>query len=488
MNYKTFVFFFLFLYFAIFHFPTFAHSASLLIDPSDTRTDDSFIMETTIRSYDESLVVRKPYDVTTLGRYDTIFIYSEQSFPLPEHLEQQFITYEGRLILIGKIPETKKIWSSFETDGTVEIFSLQGEPMQSGLSIERVVPNKYLQTIVEGERYGDCYPYIVSNGYDIYYVASTRVEGLKQYTFNRLLNNLYQNQSGHPAFIRLEGIDATSDVEQLEAITQYLKSQHVPILLSVKLEYTKTKNNAFKQNKKLLQLLQSLQQDGARIILNTSISNMDWAIRYLAHQKLYPFAIETEDLTFSYERYKQIQYNSNLYFGPLTSSHIGKVQHILPSTIDGLPNLTLYPETLGFVQQNETSIFRTWQHKLQLLTELPASVLSISYHPYLGVDPLKEVVQKMNQTSGIQWIQWDEYETTVQNETMEIAFSKDRTIQVTKTKPFYDQWLYLWENKTTETVLWILVGLVATFVTLFIFYVVRMRMRLRKRLFRERSS
>lgn len=488
MNYKTIVFFFIFLYGFIFHFPTFAHATSLLIDPSDARTDDRFIMETTIRSYDDSLVVRKPYDVRAVGRYDTIFVYGEHSSKLPASLEEQLQTYEGRIILIGKVPETQSLWKNFQTDGTVDVLALQGEPMQSALSIERVLPNKHLHTLVEGERYGATYPYIVTNDYGVYYIASSRVEGLKQYVLNDLLAQLYTVPFEHRAYIRLEGIDRSSDAKQLQQVTDYLEAQHVPILLSVNLDLNENKTKTIKKNEPLLKLLRKLQKNGARIILNAPLQHMDQSIRYLMHQKLYPFAIETTDLSFSYERYKEINSFTNLYFGPLTSSHTGKIQHILPSTINGLEELTLYPETLGYVQQEDGPIFRTWQHKLQLLEQLQMSTLGLSYHPYLGVEPLKEVVEQMKAVNGVQWMEWDRYETTTKTSTATIHFGADHSIRVTKDQPFYDQWLYIWENKTTETVLWILVGLVGAFVTLFIFYIVRMRVRLRKRLFRERSS
>lgn len=488
MNYKMNFGIITFLTIFILCFPSDVRAASLMIDPSDARTDNSFIMETTIRSYDDTLVVRKPYDVTTVYRYDTIFIYSEQVFELPEYLEDQLKTYEGRIVILGKLPKTKYSWTSFQTDGTVEVFTLKGEPLQYGLSIERVLPNKRLKTLVEGERYDEKYPYVVTNENGLYYVASARVEGLKQYVLNDLLGQLYNVKRGHQAYIRLEDIDYSSDASQLKEVTDYLKSEHIPILLSVKLDQSKTNEPTIKKNEPLIKLLRNLQADGARIILDTSFNDLERSIRYMMHQKLYPFAIETTEVGLLPQKYYEtIARFSDLYFGPLTNRHSGKVQHVLPSTITNLDRLVLYPETIGIVDQSEVSIFRTWQHKMQLLTELQASTFGISYYPYLGVEPLKKAVAQMREVNDLQWIEWDSFETTVRTSTATIQFSENRSISITKDNPIYDQWLYVWENKTNEMILWILVILVATFVTLFTFYIVHMRLRLRKRLFRERS-
>lgn len=483
MRYKwLFAFCFLFLW------PSTSYAANqiLIIDDAVDRSDNSLLVEATIRSYQANVVVKPSSEAVDIHAYDAVFLFGEQAIQLPEALEEELLSYDKEVIVIGAAPKSKMFWKEWRYGDDVEIFSLNGEPLRQSVTIAEIRPPEDAEIVVAGDHFNKAYPYISRKGRQ-YAIASTEFKGLRQLVFNQLLAKLFPIDEGHEAFIRLTDINVNTDVEQLEQITSYLSANKVPLLLAVDNKPRTNSKQELKDNKALVQLLQELQAEGARIVFKLDGANYEKDLRLFIHLGLYPLGVETDSLLKVSEEYEEVLTNSSIYFGPIKSSENRQVQHILPTTFASLDRIFLYSDTLSDIEHTALSSSRTPAYKVDLLETVESSMISFLYHSYLGLEPLQELVEQINRIKNLKWIEWDKQQAVTKMATQTIRFSEDGKIKVENHRPLYDQWRYVWESKSTDTILWLLAGLVLLFVSLFTVYIIFMRVRLRKRLFNERK-
>lgn len=465
----------------LFLWPPSANAADrvLIIDDAIERSNDSLRLEEIIRSYRSNVDVELTSTAVNHQMYDAIFLFGNSEVHLPEAVEEALMAYEGKIIVIGRAPSSRKFWKEWAYGEEVEVLSLLDEPLQKPLPVFNITPPADARIIVKGERYEKEYPYVIERGHH-YAIASTKIEGMKQLALHHLLEQLFPIERGHEAYIRLTDINANTDIAHLEDITSYLMNREIPILLTVEPKAKTTSIQMLGENKPLVKLLTKLQSDGARIIVKSDKSSYDKNIRLLVNLSLYPIGVETNSQSLTYEDHQMISRHSSFYFGK-------QVQQILPITLDGINRYTLYPETLSFTGSNKRAHFRPVEDEVALLNSLETSVVSFSFHSYLQLESLQELVEQVNRIQNLKWIRWDQQRAVTNTTTQTIRFDVDSRIEIDTHRPLYDKWLNIWENKTSDIVLWLLAIVVLTFVLLFTVYIVFMRIRLRKRLFNERK-
>jgi len=70
-----------------------------------------------------------------------------------------------------------------------------------------------------------------------------------------------------------------------------------------------------------------------------------------------------------------------------------------------LNGMSFYPETVGFVPQgDEIDSIRAIQEKIQNNLLYTRAYISAFYHPYLGLDYLKPIVESLEQVEGSVWL------------------------------------------------------------------------------------
>lgn len=451
----------------------------LIIDDAPERLNDSLRLEEMIRAYRSSVDVETTRADVNLQMYDAIFLFYPSEVHLPKALEQALSVYEGKIVVIGHAPSSRKFWKEWTYGEEVEVLTLLDEPLQKPLKIFNITPPPDAEVIVKSERYEKAYPYISQRGNN-YAVVSTKIEGIRQFALHHLLEQLFPIERGHKAYIRLTDINANTDIAHLEKITSYLINREIPILLTVEPKVKTTSIQMLSENKLLVNLLTKLQSDGARIIVKSDKTSYDKNIRLLANLSLYPIGVESNSQSLTYEDHQVISQYSSFYFGK-------QVQQILPTTLNGIDQYTLYPDTLSFTGSNKRDHFRPVEDEVAILNRLETSVVSFSFHSYLQLDSLKELVEQVDRIQNIQWIQWNQQRAVTNTTTQTIRFDIDSSIEIDTHRPLYDKWLNIWENKTADIVLWLLAIVVLTFVLLFTVYIIFMRIRLRKRLFNERK-
>ncbi|MFK2826439.1 polysaccharide deacetylase family protein [Bacillus sp. B190/17] len=130
-------------------------------------------------------------------------------------------------------------------------------------------------------------------------------------------------------------------------------------------------------------------------------------IQELASYGLYPLAFEAPHYTMSQNGYQVV----SEYF----STYVGQVQLSDENwgIMDGAPYITspsflngmqLLPETLGYVRPDDPKAVQNIMKEAEIMKLTEDGMLAAFYHPYLGVDGFKKLIEEMEKQPNISWI------------------------------------------------------------------------------------
>jgi len=160
----------------------------------------------------------------------------------------------------------------------------------------------------------------------------------------------------------------------------------------------------------------------------------------VAH-KLYPIAFEAPHYAMSQAGYEVLSHYFSTYVGQLQitdqswKSSYSPIKSGKPSFLNGM---TVIPETIGYIeagkQNQEDPIKESLKNMKSLgddISQYSDSYLGAFYHPYLGLDALKEVVTTLNSYSNTIWLDLKQSPNEVKVDDIHIQ-SKDGEITVEK--------------------------------------------------------
>lgn len=216
---------------------------------------------------------------------------------------------------------------------------------------------------------------------------------------------------------------------------------------------------------------------------------LERSIQLLTRLGLPPVAFEAPHYTMSSTGYNVASDYFTAMFGQIQASDrnwqvmTGPLFLSTPSLLNGM---TLYPETIGFVDVQLADPLGEMEERLQDVLSVPGAVIGGFYHPYLGMDYLKELVALLETVPNLEWINLRSETHSVKTDVVEITLSGDGQMVV---KDYFttraDIQTYLRENPL-EAALWGIVAVTGLFIVLFALYVTSLNARYRKRLFKER--
>ncbi|WP_062106370.1 DUF2334 domain-containing protein [Bacillus niameyensis] len=140
-------------------------------------------------------------------------------------------------------------------------------------------------------------------------------------------------------------------------------------------------------------------------------------IKEMAEQGLFPLGFEPPHYAMSLEGYKALTNYFTTYVGETQISN-ETYQTTFAPLFDSEPafmhGLKLVPETLGYIDPNDEKAVESLQNHADFLANFSDSYLSFFYHPYLGLDPLKEVIDDMEKYKDYKWLDLKMMENRVQ--------------------------------------------------------------------------
>lgn len=335
---------------------------------------------------------------------------------------------------------------------------------------------------------------LVVNAEDDYYFSGQNLYNpfgeVVTESFRLFLND---GSKGTVKYLRLEDVHPMADPELLREQAEYLKKENIPYMVAVIPVYeNKDKIVHLSDSPKLVDTLRYMQENGASIIMHgykhqyrssetgegfefwdaendrpiyqpakdkakqrSDFSTaeeydefvkkgekyekgyMENAIRsgveeLVAHD-LYPIAFEAPHYAISQQGYRIVSKHFSSYVGQLQLTDSTWQSEYAPmheSKPDFLHGMIIYPETLGYIEQGDAKAMEKLNAKIETGSKYSQSYLSAFYHPYLGLDGLKEVVKSLNEVNG-DWLDLKQKDNLVQVKDIRIQ-TKDGEYQVEK--------------------------------------------------------
>ncbi|MFD2043764.1 DUF2334 domain-containing protein [Ornithinibacillus salinisoli] len=214
------------------------------------------------------------------------------------------------------------------------------------------------------------------------------------------------------------------------------------------------------------------------------------SIHSLTKLEYTPVAFEAPHYTMSSNGYNVVSTYFSALFGQMQVSDknwevmINPLFISKPSILNGM---TLYPETIGFVDDNLDDPIAEMEQSISNVVQVPGAVIGGFYHPYLGVDYLKEMVALLEKVPNLEWIELRNEKHFVKTDLVHIVLPGNGEVQVDQTLSWKTDVKDRLKEKPFEIALWLVVFATLSTIVIFIIHILTLRIRYRKRLFKERN-
>ncbi|HDR4532658.1 TPA: polysaccharide deacetylase family protein [Bacillus cereus] len=386
-----------------------------------------------------------------------------------------FITLNSDDIRVNKIEyPDKKLKNTLEEERLIQSFDTNGTVLANALSSNNTNP-----LIVQHET--------------SYYVATPNLfDWMSHYVGEMLFSYFSQKPTKNKVetYLRLEDVHPAADINQLKEIAELLKEKKMPYMITVIPVYKDPDTGKIihlKDKPELVDLLRSMQDDGAAIIMHGythqfydsetgegfefwdvktdqpirqskhekpkrkdefpniesynqyvkkgeefeekyTTDHIEKGIQELVDAKLYPVAFEAPHYTMSQKGYEILSRYFSTYVGQLQlSDTTWKSMHspAYRSTPSFLHGMKLMPETVGFIEEDKPQAIAKMKANALSVAKLSDGIIGAFYHPYLGVKPLKEVLKDLESIPNIEWIDLQKEKNEIKMKDIHITTNKD---------------------------------------------------------------
>ncbi|MGE7272557.1 DUF2334 domain-containing protein [Brevibacillus panacihumi] len=222
-------------------------------------------------------------------------------------------------------------------------------------------------------------------------------------------------------------------------------------------------------------------------------SRIESGIKELTELGLVPVAFEAPHYNMSQSGYQitsryfsyllgQVQFNQTDWHQMGAPPFISK-----PAFLHGM---TLLPETVGYYDPNSPTPMQDIRENAQQVSFVRDGVIGMFFHPYLGAEPLKEMIAYVETLPDVTWIDVRKMaglDAVEEVHDTAVAQPEEEPAQSIEAQLMEKIVTFLREDSWTQRVLWGIVALVSCMVLLFTLYTWRNRANLRKQLFMERD-
>lgn len=202
-------------------------------------------------------------------------------------------------------------------------------------------------------------------------------------------------------------------------------------------------------------------------------------IEELAKYGLYPLAFEAPHYTMSQYGYEIVSEYFSAYVGQVQLSDknwgiMSDSPYITsPSFLHGM---TLLPETMGYIEPADEYAVQKMMDNTGRIKMARDGIVSAFYHPYLGSEKFRELLDELDQLSNISWIDLKKTAVWVNGKNVSIHTENGEIItEVNRLKILsssLDAFLY-YLGQAVRLTAWVLVGVGSTAICMFIIFTFR---------------
>ncbi|PKJ53037.1 DUF2334 domain-containing protein [Bacillus sp. SN10] len=467
----------------------------------DKITSNIQILNTQLGHFTNDITTKslnKANELTHSSPYTHIVYIGEQKEEISTKAKQLLETFSGPVLVLGQNVEQLSNRFSFITlkDDDIRANKIEypSNKLKNTLEEERLIRSFDTNgaVLANALNSNSKNPLIVQHETS-YYVATPHLfDWMSHYVGEMLFSYFGQKPTTNKveAYLRLEDVHPAADVNQLKEIAELLKEKKMPYMITVIPVYTDPETGKtlhLKDNPELIDLLRSMQDNGAAIIMHGythqfydsetgegfefwdvktdqpirqpkhekpktkddfpnieaynayvkkgeefeetyTTDHIEKGIQELVDAKLHPVAFEAPHYTMSQKGYEILSRYFSTYVGQLQlSDTTWKSMHspAYRSTPSFLHGMKLMSETVGFIEEDKPHAIAKMKENAVSVAKLSDGVIGAFYHPYLGVKPLKEVLKDLESIPNIEWIDLQKETNEVKMKDIHITTNKD---------------------------------------------------------------
>ncbi|GAB6451699.1 polysaccharide deacetylase family protein [Bacillus luti] len=467
----------------------------------DTVTNNIQILNTQLGHFTNDITVKSLKEATSTtnsSSFTHVVYIGEKKEEFSTEAKQFLENFSGPVLALGQNVEQLSSRFSFITlksdDIRVNKIKYLSKKLENTLEGERLIQSIDTNgtVLANASNSNNTHPLIVQHGTSYYVATPNLFDWMSHYVGEMLFSYFGQKPKTDKvsAYLRLEDVHPAADINQLKEIAELLKEKQIPYMITVIPVYTDPqtgKKIQLKDKPELVDLLRSMQDDGAAIIMHGythqfydtetgegfefwdvktdqpirqpnhekpkkqndfpnieaynqyvekgkafeekyTTDHIEKGIQELVDAKLYPVAFEAPHYTMSQKGYEILSRYFSTYVGQLQlSDTTWKSMHspAYRSTPSFLHGMKLMPETVGFIEEDKPQAFTKMKERALSVAKLSDGVIGAFYHPYLGVKPLKEVLKNLESIPNIEWIDLQKETNEVKMKDIHITTNKD---------------------------------------------------------------
>ncbi|MFD1172681.1 DUF2334 domain-containing protein [Oceanobacillus picturae] len=435
----------------------------LVVLPSNNEQAEvhQHLLDMLIGHFTTNITFKKSEDVQANDVKDTsyIFYYGAVKEKLPSSFIELINESPQQLVVIGYNAEQLMPDSNFKTiAGDTSFTSILYN--QSEYDVEQqefvmVQDDQNVNILVEAVNEQGTVPLFTQKGRAWYY-ASANLFSSSSNILSEVLHEVFEvdHQDSRQAYLRLEDIHPGVDAKKLERIGEFLKEENIPYLASISPVYINPETEeiyTLSDTPDVVKVLQGMQENGASFVLHgyadqygeeetgsgfefwdkeankpleehkktaysgtesfikhaTLREKLEAGIQELVDYKLLPIAFEAPHYAMSQQGYETIAEYFSTYVGQVQLSDKDwrmMTEAPVQTKPKFLHGMTLLPETIRYVRYDEPDSITEMQEKMEDMQIVRDGVIGGFYHPFMGIEQLKKLVQEMQDIPGVTWL------------------------------------------------------------------------------------
>lgn len=407
----------------------------------------------------------------TLRQYDHLIVTNFTQTRVAKNIIETIESFAGQVIVIGPTALQFAPFSDWKLGKEVQIYEIGDVVLQDAANWQTIEPAPTAKIIKTAASFTDNHPFIAKAHDERWtYVAALPLDRAIIYEWPKYLLDVLHIKidSTASSLFALTQVNMKTDVQHLKEVVSVVEEAQLPVILEITPYLTEADGVVYplENNKSLIDYLQQLQRKGAAFILAPSNTSVEKSVDYLALNGIYVNALNQPEESTVFSNYV-IQ--NPLAFFKEEGEH------------------TLFPYNIDIIVGDGEYALYDMEQQVRRMASIPNVMIGIALPNYFEVDAVKELAQLLVQNQ-INIIDLRKVASVVKTENVHIQQLADGEQQVTLSFTVIERLKMLFDNRPFEFGLWVLVIVVALFVSVFFINTLRLRVTLRKRLFEERRQ
>ena len=384
------------------------------------------------------VVLLEDYTTNGIQDYEYAIIIGLESSSDFSQVVMDSMNYEGKVFWIGEGIEQLINLDDLGFEIGENIFSYRNVEYKSytgSLGIKRDfkrinIRDEKIEVLASLNNNLEKNPFII-NVDKLWYMSKIEITSKLLFVFADVLNDFYELKEfdEESIYIRLEDIHAYTDTKKLREIGEYLYKENIPFMMALIPVYKSDKyKDLVRMNEvpEFVETIKYLTTIGGSVVLHgythqytgessgegyefwngidnrpLDVDMAQWvgeripkALDECVSNRIYPLLFEVPHYAISQDGYYEVGKYFSTIIGHFQNSDLGFATTVYPFELyDTNYGVSIVPENLGYFDPSNPLTLEALRENMEVLDIVRGGLGGFFYHPYLGIENLKECIE-----------------------------------------------------------------------------------------------